>query len=541
MAKKLSNNLFRAILTFSLVSFVFLFYSISSKAAGTGVVSITSATISEGNVVVIAAASDLPDSDDGIYYLYAEKTYQDTPTGNLVATAPVGPSAVFAFPLNYGAANCHLYEKFQVAVLQGGAVVPLCAAKYISNPEALAHVSLPKKNTGKKGLILDGAKIGNGNTEVLTLGVQQGAYNINLEDVIGGNKVIPYTYNGKTYYYDSSYMSQYDHCVRITSSQGIGLTMVLLNPYAAGEEYMISPYARGGIGKTRSSYYLMNTSEDAGLEALEAVVSFLADRYDGQHGVGQVDNWVIANEVNAKDYWNYAGAMDIATYARLYADSLRVCYTAIKSQNANATVCLSLDNEWTSVAGGANYTARTTIEHINAYVKAQGDFDWALAFHPYNYPMAWTSFWTPKNEKTAAMIQHTIDSPYISMENIEQLTDYMSLDFMRGTRGQVRDILLTEIGYSSRQGEASQAAAMIYAYYRTMTNQHLDMIVFNRQTDFASEVKNGLSVGLSYQNGARKQAFDAFANMNGANAENYKNFAANYAGIADWNAAMNAR
>ena len=73
------------------------------------------------------------------------------------------------------------------------------------------------------------------------------------------------------------------------------------------------------------------------------------------------------------------------------------------------------------------------------------------------------------------------------------------------------------------------------------TNQHLDMIVFNRQTDFLAEVKNGLSVGLSYQNGVRKQAFDFFANMNGANAQNYKNFAANYAGIADWNAAMNAR
>ena len=302
----MKNIFLRLFLTFSLVTFVFLFYSFDSNAAGTGFVSITSATINGDNVVVTATASDLPDSDDGIFYLYAEKTYQDTPAGNVVATAPIGAEAVFVFPLGYGTTACHLYEKFQIAVLQGGAVVPICAARYISNPEALAHVSLPKKNNGKKGLILDGAKIGNGNTEVLTLGVQQAAYNINLEDVIGGNKVIAYPYNGKTYYFDSSYMSQYDHCVRITSSQGISLTMVLLNPYAAGEEYMISPYARSGIGRTRSSYYLMNTSEDAGLEALEAVVSFLANRYDGQHGVGQVDNWVIANEVNAKDAWNYA-------------------------------------------------------------------------------------------------------------------------------------------------------------------------------------------------------------------------------------------
>lgn len=530
---------FRAILTFSLVTFVFLFNSVDSNAAGTGYVSISSATISGGNVVVTASAADLPDSDDGLYYLYAEKTYQDTPSGAAVATAPVGAGATFVFPLGYGTAQCHLYEKFQVAVIQGGAVVPLCAARYISNPEALAGVHLAKKNTGKKGLILDGAKIGNGNTEVLSLGVQQAAYNINLEDVIGGNKAIAYNYNGKTYFFDSAYLSQYDHCVKTTTSQGMSLTMVLLNPYAKGEEYMISPYSRNGLG--RSNYYMMNTSEDSGLEALEAVVAFLANRYNGKNGVGQVDNWVIGNEVNARDIWNYTRNMDIATYARLYADSLRVCFMAIRSQNSNATVCLSLDNEWNTVAGGANYTARSTLEYVNAYIITNGNFDWALAIHPYNYPMNWTSFWTPKSVQTASMVVHSIDTPFLTMENIEQLTDYMCLSYMRNTKGQVRDILLTEVGYSSTQGEEAQAAAIVYAYYRTMTNQYLDMIVFNRQTDFPLEVKSGLSVGLTHQNGVPKKAFEFYANMNGAQAANYKNYAAAYAGITDWNSAMHAR
>ena len=187
------------------------------------------------------------------------------------------------------------------------AFVPVTGAKYITNPEALATSSPARKNNGKKGLILDGAKIGNGNTESVTLGVQQGAYNINLEDVIGGNSQVVYEYNGKTYHFDSSYLSQYDHCVRTSTSQGMGMTMVLLNPYARGEEFMISPYARGGLG--RCNYYMMNTSEDAGLEYLEAVVSFLAWRYNGQNGFGQVDNWVIGNEVNAKNVWNYTSCI----------------------------------------------------------------------------------------------------------------------------------------------------------------------------------------------------------------------------------------
>ena len=540
MTKRIAKDFLTVLFSCFLVSIVFFFNPIEVKAAGTGYVTINSASISGSNVVVTLSASNLPDSDNGIYYLYAEKTYQDLPVGNPVAQAPVGASATFAFPLGYGTEQCHLYEKFQVAVLQGGQVVPLCAARYISNPEVLAGVSARKVNNGKKGLILDGAKIGNGNTEVQVLGVQQGAYNINLEDVIGGNKAVAFNYNGKTYYFDSAYLSQYDHCVRTTTSQGIGLTMVLLNPYAKGEEYMISPYARKGISKSHP-YYMMNTSEDAGLETLEAVVAFLANRYNGKNGVGQIDNWVIGNEINARDAWNYVQNMDIATYARLYADSLRVCFTAIRSQNANATVCLSLDNEWMTISGGANYTGRATLEYVNAYIIAQGNFDWALAYHPYNWPMTWTSFWTPKSAQTAAMVQHNIDTPVITMENIEQLTDYMGLAYMRNTKGQVRDILLTEIGYSSTQGEDAQAAAMVYAYYRTVTNQYLDMIIFNRQTDFPLEVKNGLSVGLTSANGTPKKAFTVYQCMNGADAAIYKNWAASYAGITDWNAAMNAR
>ena len=172
---------------------------------------------------------------------------------------------------------------------------------------------------------------------------------------------------------------------------------------------------------------------------------------------------------------------------------------------------------------------------------AQGNFDWGLAEHPYNYPMTWTSFWTPKNENSAAMIQHNINTPYLSMENIEQLTDYMCLPYMLNTKGQVRPILLTEIGYSSTQGEQAQASAMLYAYQRVVNNRYIKMIIFNRQTDHAVEVRDGLAVGITAADGRRKMAYDYFKNMNGANAGAYINQAAAYMGIADWNVAMNAR
>ncbi len=522
-----------AVLAATVVS-VFSFTSLKADAAGLGAVNINSVSIAGENVVVNISASDLPSSDDGQFYLFAEKPYQGAPAGSPVAQAPISAGLNMTVPLGYQTANCHLYDKFQVAVKQGGNFISVAGAKYITNPEALAAGSPARKNNGKKGLILDGAKIGNGNTESVQLGVKQGAYNINLPDIIGGNGGVQYGYNGKTYYFDSAYLSQYDHCVRTSTNQGMGMTIVLLNPRAAGEEYMISPTARGG----RSSYYLMNTSEDKGLEYLEAVVSFLAMRYNGKNGCGQVDNWVIANEVNAKNIWNYSSVTDQMQYAQLYSDSLRVCYNAIKSRNANAYVCISLDQNWTHIHNGSYYSARSMLEAINACITAQGNIDWAVAEHPYNYPMTWTSFWTPKN---AAMVTHDMNTPYLTMENIEVLTDFLCQPAFRNSKGGVRPVLLTEVGYSSTQGEEAQAAAIVYAYQRCVTNQYIKLIAFNRQTDSPVEIAQGLSVGLTHTNGARKLAFEFYQQMDGPNAGAYIGRAASYMGITDWNAHMRAR
>ncbi|MBR4831340.1 MAG: hypothetical protein IKZ97_01780 [Butyrivibrio sp.] len=537
MTKKIFSALMGAVIGAVALSVFFPFANIDAKAAGLGQVSVNSASIAGENVVVKASAAELPDSDDGKFYLFAEKVYQAGPEGSPVASTAMGANATFSFPLEYKTTSCHLYDKFQVAVLQGGVFVPVSGMRYITNPEALATGSPARKNGGKKGLILDGAKIGNGNTEASQLGVQQAAYNINLEDVIGGNGGVVFEYNGKTYNFDSSYLSQYDHCVRTCTSQGMGMTMVLLNPRAAGEEFMISPSSRGGS----AHYYMMNTSEEQGLETLAAVVTYLAYRYNGQNGFGQVDNWVIGNEVNAKNLWNFSGITDEMAYAQLYADELRVCYNAIKSKNANAYVCCSMDQNWTAIQNPSYYSARSMLECMNACIQAQGNFDWALAEHPYNYPMNWTSFWTPKSEKAAAMINHTMETPKISMENIEQLTDFMCQPAMHNTKGAVRPILLTEVGYSSNQGAEAQAAAIVYAYQRAATNRYINMIVFNRQTDYPVEVAQGLSVGLTDMNGVPKLAYEFYQQMNGPNAGAYIQRAQAYMGLADWNAAMNAR
>ena len=108
MNKKIFSNLVLSVVSFFVVPFVFLFFSPISKAAGTGAVAISSATIHGGSVNIVVSASDLPDSDDGVYYLYAEKVYQNGPAGAALAALPIGASVTFQVPLNANTVDSRL-------------------------------------------------------------------------------------------------------------------------------------------------------------------------------------------------------------------------------------------------------------------------------------------------------------------------------------------------------------------------------------------------------------------------------------------------
>ncbi|MCR5503473.1 MAG: hypothetical protein K6F53_10725 [Lachnospiraceae bacterium] len=530
MKKYLSRKICGLFLCAALSLGIVFAHPVSANAAGLGVVAVNSALIAGSNVVVNVSCSDFPASDDNIFYLFAEKVYQNSPSGAPVGSAPMAASVNLTAPLEFGTPNNHLYDKFQVAVKAGGAYIGVSNARYISNPEVLAGGSAPRKNGGKKGLIVNGMKIASGENQ--QLGIQQACYNILLTDVIGGNNAVPYTYNGQVYTFDSGQVLQYDHFVNTVSSQGIGITMVILNPKRAGREYMISPYSRGGA----CPYYMMNTSEEKGLQSLEAAMSFLAERYNGRNGHGQIDNWIIGNEVNVPGMWNYTKHMDVNSYAQLYADELRVCYTAIRSHHPTAYVCTSIDQQWNVITNGSMYTGRSFLDAMNNCILAQGNFDWGLAQHPYNHPLTWTPFWTPMNARTAGAAQHSIDTRYITIENIEQLTDYMCLPNMRNTQGGVRPILLSEIGYTDSQGAEKQAAAVVFAYQRCMTNKYITLMAYNCQTDLAAEIAQGLAEGLENPAGVKKQAWYWYQNPGAHIGE-----AAAVMGIGDWNARMYPR
>ncbi len=477
----------------------------TKTTAATNAVTLSSVVIQGSNVVVTATGAAA--TDDGIYHLYAQDPAMSGVQGAEVAQAPAGATAVFTFPLGNNTAASMLYKKFTVVGVSSGALKDLSNDMYILNPEAVATHTTARYDGGKKGLLPAAETIRDTST-LKAMGVKQITYNLPVGDMISGGGV-NFTYNGKNYAFNAGIVGQYDIIVPAMNAAGIQVNLILL--CGANGGILIHPQSRG-VG---ANYYMFNTVDQAGLEELEAVAAFLGQRYSGT-GHGTVDNWIVGNEVNARNEWNYMDpSAGLAGFAKAYADELRVFYNGIKSQNANARIYAATDQEWMSDNAALHYGVKEFLTQLNSQITSEGNFDWSLSNHPYNFPL-----YEPNTLTSKPQVTHTQSTRYITMSNIDVLTDFMCQAQFLNPAGQVRSITLTEVGFSSSaavgSNEALQAADIVYAINQANANQHIDGIVINRQRSDASEIAQGLDYGLIGVNGVAKQGYNWFVTAESA-------------------------
>lgn len=496
-------------------------------------------------VSVIANAPTLPGSDTGFYYLFEKATYAAGLTGNYIASVPINTTVTFTFDLLKNQATSRLYSKFAVATIQGGQWVELSSSCYITNPEAIATKTTPRTvTTSKKGLQIDPSKLLT--AELTDLGVQHAVYNIPLSNILGATTnasypTINYTYNGKSYQFNGLVIAEYDFVFSNLAKKGISATAILLNNYSPNFAHLIHPLARDGFV---CSYYAFNTAEQVGVEYLAAIGSFLSQRYNGQNAnFGKVDNWIIGNEVTARTQWNYIQSMSLDAYVEEYAKAVRLFYTAIKSENASANIYISIDQQWDrNRKGTENYDGKDLVNTLNANILSQGNFDWGIACHPHPVPLTWAPFWAlPSNYARMKLVSHAETSKFLTMENIEVLTDFMCKPEMISSTGQVRSIIVSEVGYTSTQGQEYQAAAFTYGYLQAAYNQYIDAFILSNETDSAAEVAQGLSYGLTNPDGSHKLVYDFYKYVDTPNAITYTDYSKAVIGITDWANVIYAR
>lgn len=481
------------------------------QAAGRPV-SIQSCLISGGDVVCRISASKVPASDDGQFYVYADEVYEDGPAGSVVARIDAGTSVSASFPLNYNTEQSNLSRKFLIAVKQNGQMVQVSDEHYITNPEALAGFTSVRKDGGIKGILPDVARVSNG--ELQDLGISQVVYNMYLDDICADASVlgaVPFEYNGKTYYFDGKMLEKYDSTLRSFNKFGMQITMVLLNGgkgrYA---QELLHPLARDGA---ECPGYALNVAEPSGTERLKAVAAFLGQRYSGHFDCGQVDNWILGNEVNARTSWWYTGSSSLDLNVNIYVKAFRIIYNEMKSMNASVRIYNSIDQEWNRKSNPGSFLAKDYLDCFNYYINREGNIDWGLSYHPYNSPLYDPYAWNGP----AVWVKDSITTPYITMQNIDILIDYMHQKQFLNPDGQVRSISLAEIGYTSAFGTELQEASIAYGYLKAASLPDVDAFILFRQTDEAHEMESHLALGLYDLNGNKKPAYEIYKNLGTAN------------------------
>ena len=492
----------------------------------------------KSKVIVSGLMKGIPKSDDRRIYVFDISTYHD---GLVEGQEPItsirksDDQFSFTFNLNYKQADSRLFDKFAVGIKQNGKYVLLSDFSYITNPEVRAQYTYAYPRAASiKGLLIDPNKL-RGN-ELSDLGVKQAAYNIPVGRLVGHTSsanypTIYYNYNGQTYLFDGQVVAEYDIVFSRLTQLGIQTTAIILNDWNGGYLNLIHPNARKAGA---CPYYMFNAADKSGVDHLGAIATFLAERYSGT-AHGQVVNWVIANEVNARKHWNYYAATDVQSYTEAYADAFRVFYNAIKSVNACAKIYMPVDQTWNRNMNDGDYDARDVLDQFNAYIKSEGNIDWDLSHHPYPVPLTHAAFWNmPSNYRRMNLVTNSSDTKMVTIKNIHVVTDYLQREEFKNPDGESRSVILSEQGFNSLSGQGIQAAAFAYAYYIAEANSHIDGFLLNRQTDAAAEVAQGMAFGLNNADGSHKQIYNVFKHIDGPNSHSVTDFAKGVIGISSW-------
>lgn len=470
---------------------------------------------------------DIPGSDDAFIYLLAFEPYESY---GIIHQSDRGPVAYAeksrACEFRWRYEEDQLFQQFVPALLVDGEYVPLSAGMYINNPELIAknRDGYPKTRS-KKGLLLDPQMVGTPYLEELNL--QHAIYNIPLSLIVGETTddrfpTISYPYKGKEYQFDGAVIASYDYLFDYLSDNEILTTAIILNDWDEEHPELIHPLARNETAD--AYYYAFNTAQEEGCLYLEAIASFLTDRYAGD-GHGLVSSWVIANEINQNRTWNYMDTDDIALYAAEFEKALRIFYTAAKRNYAGAKVYFSVDHEWNDPDNDNtdHFNGKELIESINSIARQKGNYDWGLAIHPYPDPLTRVNYWTESYDKS-------MDAPLLTLMNLSTTTDFLSQEEYLDRDGDVRSITVTELGFTSVSGEKLQAAAFAYCYYIIDANPYVEAFMMNRQTDAPEELRQGLAFGIYERDRTSKYIREVFRYIDTDEADRYTDFMLNIVG-----------
>ncbi len=170
---------------------------------------------------------------------------------------------------------------------------------------------------------------------------------------------------------------------------------------------------------------------------------------------------------------------------------MRLTDLIARQYDPNSRPFISLTHHWAQRGNARWYGSRRMIELLRAFTRAEGDFPWALAYHPYPQNLFNPRAWEDK-QATFGFNTHKI-----TPKNIEVLDAYMKQPSLL-YHGKVRPVHLSENGFNSKDYSAKeledQAAGMAMAWKKISTLSSIESWQYHNWIDNRDE--GGLRIGL---------------------------------------------
>ncbi len=300
---------------------------------------------------------------------------------------------------------------------------PVSHAHYAEWVESRAPQLPPARPKNKKGL--GGWGLGHLPNELTELGISAVTVNVLVQQFITLQPeagTVPTTWQGRTYHIREDQIAGLDATFLEAQKHDAMVSIILLvgNPAKSGDpvvQLMGHPDAvAAGI------FAMPNVTSEEGLALYGAVVNFMAERWSRPDGkYGRVHHWIVHNEVDAGWVWTNAGDKPAVSFMDLYQRSMRLTWLIAAQYDPHSKPFITLTHHWAWHGAKHWYGSKLMIDLLVKFCRAEGDFPWAVAYHPYPQNLAKPRTWED-NQAT-----FSFDSKKITPRNLEVLDAYMKL------------------------------------------------------------------------------------------------------------------
>ena len=305
---------------------------------------------------------------------------------------------------------------------------------------------------------------------------------------------IEHVYNGKSFYFGGKEVAMFDSTFRTTAGKGIITAAILLVDKAEScPDREIGRLLQHPDMDPAGIYSMPNMTNPASVNCYAAALDFLASRYSrADKKYGRCNHWIMHNEVDAGWEWTNMGEKTALIFMDTYIKSMRMCYAIARSYNPHSEVFVTLTHYWAWTSHPKFYPSKDLMEMLIQYTKAEGDFEWAMAQHPYPQSLFEPRTWLDKQ------VDFTFNSPLITFANLEVLNAWIKLPEVLYKGKIKRTLWLSENGTNSKtysdQDLKEQAAGFAFTWKKLKVLDGIDGFQWHNWIDNRGE--GGLRIGL---------------------------------------------